>query len=101
MASYRELLKQHEELQRQIDAARRHEVAGAIDRVRQLVREYGLTPGQIFALPGVNRRTRPGAGMLRYRDPAPGATWSGMGREPSWIKGQSREQFLILTAASS
>ncbi|MFM0265587.1 H-NS family nucleoid-associated regulatory protein [Paraburkholderia sediminicola] len=24
-----------------------------------------------------------------------GATWSGMGREPLWIKGQSREQFLI------
>lgn len=36
----------------------------------------------------------------KYRDPASGATWSGRGRAPAWIKeaedkGKSREKFLI------
>ncbi|WP_414144191.1 H-NS family nucleoid-associated regulatory protein [Burkholderia stagnalis] len=31
----------------------------------------------------------------KYRDPQTGATWSGRGREPLWITGRSREQFLI------
>lgn len=31
----------------------------------------------------------------KYRDPASGATWSGRGREPEWIKGREREPFLV------
>ncbi|EDS82163.1 H-NS histone family protein [Burkholderia pseudomallei S13] len=31
----------------------------------------------------------------KYRDPKTGATWSGRGREPGWIKGKKRERFLI------
>ena len=95
MASYRELLKQREELQRQIDAAQEQEIAAAIDRVREIVNEYGLTPEQVFSRPKTKAGAKLGAKPAKYRDPESGATWSGMGREPSWIKGQSREQFLI------
>jgi DNA-binding protein H-NS len=93
VASYRELLKQREALQKQIDAAREEEVASAIETVRTTVNEYSLTPDHVF---GKSKRIlkaeiRP----AKYRDPASGSTWSGRGREPSWIKGQAREQFLI------
>lgn len=39
MASYRELLKQREALQRQIDAAQEQEVAAAIEKVREIINE--------------------------------------------------------------
>ncbi|MCM3351971.1 H-NS histone family protein, partial [Bacillus velezensis] len=31
----------------------------------------------------------------KYQDPKTGKTWSGRGREPSWIKGKKRDRFLI------
>jgi DNA-binding protein H-NS len=48
VASYRELLKQLEALQTQIDVAREQEVAAAIEKVRAIVGEYSLTPEQAF-----------------------------------------------------
>jgi DNA-binding protein H-NS len=56
--------------------------------------KYSLTPEQVFTAQG-KRGQKSGTKPAKYRDPASGATWSGMGREPVWIKGQSREQFLI------
>jgi DNA-binding protein H-NS len=95
VASYRELLKQREALQKQIDEMQEQEVAAAIEKVREIVNEYSLTPEQIFARPGVKRGPKAVIRPVKYRDPVSGATWSGIGREPLWIKGQSREQFLI------
>ncbi|MDF8364712.1 H-NS histone family protein [Achromobacter anxifer] len=39
----------------------------------------------------------------KYRDPASGETWSGMGKRPFWLRdaedaGRSREEFLIAAA---
>ena len=95
MTSYRGLLKQREELQRQIDAARGLEVAAAINKVREIISEYSLTPKQVFARPKGKRAQAIMSKPAKYLDPASGATWTGVGREPLWIKGQSREEFLI------
>ena len=95
MANYRELLKQHEALQVQIDAAREQEVGAAIEKVREIIDEYSLTPEQVFAQPKGKRGPKPGTKPAKYFDPASGATWSGMGREPQWIKGRPREEYLI------
>jgi DNA-binding protein H-NS len=95
MASYRELLKQREELQRKIDAAKAQEVDEAIEKVRAIVAEFSLTPLQVFSQSKAKRGPTKGTRAAKYRDPASGATWSGMGREPLWLKGQAREQFLI------
>ncbi|MDQ7979862.1 H-NS histone family protein [Paraburkholderia sp. SARCC-3016] len=89
--SYRDLLRQREALQKQIDAALEHERAMAIENVRAIVSEYSLTPEQVFA----KTRHVPVPRPPKYRDPASGATWSGRGREPIWLKGQSRDRFLI------
>ncbi|AJZ56743.1 H-NS histone family protein [Paraburkholderia fungorum] len=95
MASYRELLKQREALQRQIEVAQEQEVAAAIEKARAIISEYSLTPEQVFAQPKGKRGPKTGAKAAKYRDPVSGATWSGMGREPLWIKGLPREQFAI------
>jgi len=40
--------------------------------------------------------TRVGAGAVRYRDPATGATWSGFGRAPGWLAAAAnREDFAV------
>ncbi|WP_411161540.1 H-NS family nucleoid-associated regulatory protein [Burkholderia ambifaria] len=57
-------------------------------------RRYGLTAEQIFG----RKRVRIGNGSqptTLYQYPKTGKTWSGRGRESSWIKGKRRERFLI------
>ena len=41
MSSYKDLLKQREELEKQIQEARQRELAEAVAKVRALVEEYG------------------------------------------------------------
>ena len=31
----------------------------------------------------------------KFRDPQNGATWSGHGREPGWLKGKNRQDFAV------
>ncbi len=49
MSSYKELLKQREELEKQIQDARKRELAEAVSKVRALVDEYELTAADIFS----------------------------------------------------
>ena len=95
--SYKELVEQRKALDLQIDAARKNELASSIAQVRELVEQYGLTSADVF--PKKNAR---GAGSRikgtvppKFRDPASGATWSGRGKPPVWIKDQERDKFLI------
>ncbi|MGF6239762.1 DNA-binding protein H-NS [Paraburkholderia sp. GAS38] len=96
MATYAKLKAQLEALQQQAEAARLAELQTVVEQVRATVREYGLTVEDIFgrqrAQRGTTSKSVPAA---KYRDPKTGATWSGRGREPVWIKGKKRERFLI------
>lgn len=59
--------------------------------IRECIREFNFTPQDIFSsdvLHPKRRRVR-----VRYFDPISGATWSGVGREPLWIRGKDRRQF--------
>ncbi|WP_082248898.1 H-NS family nucleoid-associated regulatory protein [Burkholderia pseudomallei] len=96
MATYTELKAQLEALQQEAEAVRIAELQAVIQQVRDVVQQYGLTPEDIF---GRQRAPRGKAAKTpvppKYRDPKTGATWSGRGREPSWIKGKKHERFLI------
>lgn len=97
MNSYKDLLKQKEALDLQIEEARQREIADALAKVRQMVAEYGLTAADVFG--GGRRPTgaRKSQGKVapKYRDPATGKTWTGRGKAPVWIAGRDRDQFLI------
>ncbi|MCW3503602.1 H-NS histone family protein [Burkholderia cenocepacia] len=96
MATYQELKAKAEDLLRQAEAAREAELETVLAEVRARVAEYGLTAEQIFGRKRrVQGRRSGGAVEPKYRDPKTGATWSGRGREPSWIKGKRRERFEI------
>ena len=96
-----ELLAQKAALEKQIAEAQRGERADAIAKVRALMSEYGLTLADI----GTKAAAAPRAAgakkvAAKYRDPATGATWSGRGLQPKWLKaaldsGRSLAEFAI------
>ncbi|MGE8402937.1 MAG: H-NS histone family protein [Delftia tsuruhatensis] len=97
MSSYKELLKQRQELEQQIQEARKRELSDAVRKVRNLIAEYGLTADDVF--PSARGRGNAGATGTKvapkYRDPATGQTWTGRGKPPKWIQNQDREKFVI------
>lgn len=92
--NYKELLAQAAELERQIAAAREIEAAGALAEIKAKIVEFGFTVEDVFAAKKA-RKLRESSGP-KYRDPDTGATWSGMGREPLWIKGKDRTAFAVM-----
>lgn len=95
--SLKDLLQQREALEKAIVEARKHEISGAVTRVREIVAEYGLTAQDVFpgrsAKSGAPKST--GKVAAKYRDPATGQTWTGRGKAPRWINGKDRTPFLI------
>ena len=55
--------------------------------MRQKIREYGITPEQLFG-PDLSD-------LVCYRDPESGQTWNGIGRPPKWIKGKDRDFYRV------
>ncbi len=95
--SYKELLKQRDALEQQINEARRRELADAISKVRAIVAEYGLSAQDVFPA-GRAPRAASGTGAKvapKYRNPATGQTWTGRGKAPKWIQNEDREKFAI------
>jgi len=96
MTSYKDLLKQREALEAQINDARQRETADAVSQVRRIVEEYGLTAQDVF--PPARGRASASRGSkvaAKYRDPATGATWTGRGKAPKWIQGEDRAKYAI------
>lgn len=93
MTTYKELLKQREELEAQINAARNAEVAKAVGDIRKLIADFGLTSADIF--PPARAKATRDAVAPKYRDPATGQTWTGRGKPPVWIRDQDRTKFAL------
>lgn len=94
MATYKELKAQAEALAEKAEAARLAEFQAVLEEVRTKVAEYGITEKDIF---GRRRGQSTNAPVkAKYLDPKTGATWSGRGRAPAWIKdAKNRDRFLI------
>ena len=93
MSSYKDLLQQREQLEQQIQHARKAELSEAVAKVRALVTEYDLTQEDVF--PSSKPKATRQAVAPKYRDPATGATWTGRGKPPLWIADKDRAQFEI------
>jgi DNA-binding protein H-NS len=94
MATYKQLKDQIEELQRQAEEARAQEVNGAVNQIKTLMQDYGIT---ISDLDGAGRKKSSKSGQqsnVQFQDES-GNTWSGRGRMPAWLKGKDKEQFRV------
>jgi DNA-binding protein H-NS len=74
LAKYRDLVKQREELEKQIAAARQHELDFALKHVHQLIADFELTPEQVFPTKIKKGDRKKNAGRPKYRDPVSGST---------------------------
>lgn len=94
MPSYKELLEQRALLEQQIKQAHTLENADAIEKVKALVSDFGLTADDIFGA-GKTRAKAVAKVAPKFRNPLTGDTWTGRGKPPKWILNLDREQFLI------
>ncbi|WP_175914775.1 MULTISPECIES: H-NS histone family protein [unclassified Burkholderia] len=97
MATYKELKAQMDALAAKTEAARVAEFQSVVDDIRAKVTEYDITEQDIFGTRrGRSAKQTTAPLEAKYRDPKTGATWSGRGRAPAWIKdAKNRNRFLI------
>lgn len=85
-SSLQDLIAQRAEIDRKITEKQREDRTEAINKVRTLMAEHGLTAAD---LSGRAAPAKPGksTGKVapKYRNPA-GETWSGRGLQPKWLK---------------
>ncbi|WP_144140757.1 H-NS family nucleoid-associated regulatory protein [Paraburkholderia sp. BCC1884] len=112
MATLEQIQAKLKKLQAQAEVMLAKKSQTAIDKIRELMLEHGLTTADIEAKAKVARegKTLRGAaskigkvtssvqakGTPKYQHPKTGATWSGHGRAPAWIsEAKDRTKFLI------
>jgi DNA-binding protein H-NS len=94
MPTYAELKAKIDTLVAEAEEVRRKERIHVLEDIRAKVKEHGVTPEELFGK-APRPRAKTGPVAPRYRDPKTGATWTGRGREPLWIRGKRRERFEI------
>lgn len=99
-------LAEQEQLGKEIEKLRAQQRKEAISSIKADIKRFDIKPEEIFssAKPGRKRKAKTaGKGRRKaastvspkYRDPETGKTWSGRGREPVWMRGKNRDDYLI------
>ncbi|WP_442778467.1 H-NS histone family protein [Burkholderia sp. BE12] len=78
-------------LEEQLERERLAIAATVLLEVRRCIEEFGFSHDVVFPGIGVRGRKR----RVKYFNPETGQTWSGVGREPAWLRGQDRSRFEI------
>lgn len=96
MTTLIELLKQRDELSKQIEELKRHEMKNALAKIHELVEQFGITASDIF--PDTKEKKSDSVKKVppKYRNKETGKTWTGRGKPPKWIAGKDREQYNIV-----
>jgi DNA-binding protein H-NS len=88
MESYQQYRQRIVSLQDQLDREKRAVRSKILDEVRSCIEEFDFAPADVFVPRSAQVKRRP-----KYFDPESGATWTGVGREPVWIRGRDRKLF--------
>lgn len=94
MATYKEIQAQIAALQAQAEQSRAAELEGAINQIRTLMQDFGITIEDLGAKGrGSKKGSKTKAASVQFRDGE--NTWSGRGRMPGWLQGKDKEQFRV------
>ena len=94
MSSYKDLQTQIADLQKKAEQVRIQEMNGGLAQIRDLMHQYGITVDDLMAKKSSSKNASKGSSAkVQFKDGE--KTWSGRGREPSWLKGKDREQFRV------
>ena len=89
MTSLSELLAQRAELEKQISQTQRAERESALNQIRELMNQYGLSAADLSGRSAQKAPRGAGTGAkvaAKYRDARSGESWSGRGLQPRWLK---------------
>lgn len=99
--SYEQIRAEIAALEKQADSVRATEKSEAVEKVRKLVEQYGLSMHDIGMRTFGKRQFGKESAKLstgskkvyppKYRDPVSGKEWSGMGKPPMWIAAATKE----------
>jgi len=102
MSTLKELLDRKAALDREIESTRKEEHANAIEKVKALMQEYGLSISDISVKAPTRQSSASKGGKVapKYRNNATGETWSGRGLQPKWLRaalssGHQLSEFVI------
>jgi DNA-binding protein H-NS len=119
MATLEQIQTKMKQLQMQADALISKKTQAAVDQIRALMLEHGLTTEDIEAKAKAKRQAKASNGSAdyvkakasdgvkgktapKYLHPKTGATWTGRGRAPAWIANvKDRTKFLITGSADT
>ena len=94
MSSYKDLLAQREQLDKQIKEAIAREKIDGITKAKLIIEQYTLSASDLFSRKAGGKSTGNKVAP-KYRNPANGETWTGRGKAPKWIEGRDRSNYLI------
>jgi DNA-binding protein H-NS len=94
MSSYKDLLAQREQLDKQIKEAIAREKIDGITKAKLIIEQYNLSASDLFSRKAGGKSTGNKVAP-KYRNPANGEAWTGRGKAPKWIEGRDRSHFLI------
>lgn len=94
MTTYKQLQEQIAELQRKAQETRTDELEKAIEQIKTLMEEYGITVDDLDAFTKKKGAKVRKLTNVQFQD-INGNTWSGRGRIPAWLKGKDKEKFRI------
>ncbi|MDP2005049.1 MAG: H-NS histone family protein [Rubrivivax sp.] len=80
-----DLMAQKAALEKQIADFQREQRGQAIEKVKALMGEYGLTLADIGSRPAAAPKKASAKVAPKYRNPATGDTWTGRGLKPKWM----------------
>ncbi|WP_257010721.1 H-NS histone family protein [Burkholderia ubonensis] len=91
MLIYKSFMEKKALLEEQLEQERLAIAATVLLEVRRCIEEFGFSHDMVF--PGVRARGK--KRRVKYFNPQTGQSWSGVGREPTWLRGQDRSRFEI------
>lgn len=96
MTTYAEYVEQIAKLQSLAEAARKDEISGAIQQIKDLMQLHGITVEDLAAGSRAKPAKTKGTVAAQFKNPETGETWTGRGRAPRWLDGKDKEQFRIV-----
>lgn len=89
-------IAERDALNAKIEEGQKAQRVDVINQIKNVVNTYKIPLNELAEALGIKGTRKGSKAKPKYKDPASDKTWSGRGKEPLWIKGQDRTQFLIV-----
>lgn len=90
-------IKERDALNAKIEDGQKAQRQDVLAQIKKVVETYKIPLAELGEYLGIKGTRKGSKAKPKYRNPDDGKEWSGRGKEPLWIKGKDRKDFLITT----